>query len=286
MKQNRNLDSVMEPETISKNGASSKSRMSRRCFIQRTFLFLVTFCIFTTNVFAQDVITLKNGDDIQALVQEVGEVEIKYKKFDNLEGPNYTMKKTEIFMIRYANGSKDVFTDISEPVIEPAKTSLVEQKNNYSQTNTRNENTLLSVRNAQVRNQNGVQLRHSEIMELMKTEPMALENYKRGASNRRVGKGLAVPGLIFCGVGIGLLIGHYATPEYDRDPDMLAASTGFFGLSIAFNIPSIILSSSGNRRIETAVDIYNNSIQRQRSQNMSLNFGITQSGGIGLTLNF
>jgi len=57
------------------------------------------------------IITLKNGEDIQALIQEIGELEVKYKKYENSNGPNYTLKKSEIFMIRYSNGSKDVFVD-------------------------------------------------------------------------------------------------------------------------------------------------------------------------------
>ena len=61
-----------------------------------------------------DIITLKDGSDIQAKVTEIGENEIKYKKFENQSGPAYTMKKVEIFMIRYANGSKDVFADASK----------------------------------------------------------------------------------------------------------------------------------------------------------------------------
>lgn len=63
---------------------------------------------------AQDVITLKNGTDINALVQEVGDIEVKYKKFDNPNGPNYTLKKTEILIIRYTNGSKDITHFIEE----------------------------------------------------------------------------------------------------------------------------------------------------------------------------
>ena len=59
---------------------------------------------------AADIITLKNGDDIQTLVQEIDDVNVKYKKFDNPSGPSYTLKKSEIFMITYANGNKDVFT--------------------------------------------------------------------------------------------------------------------------------------------------------------------------------
>ena len=116
MVQFSNLNSVrvMEPETISKNGASLKSQTSRRNIMQKTFLLFAVFCVCVVNAFAQDVITLKNGDDIQALVQEIGESDVKYKKFDNPNGPNYTLKKSEIFMIRYANGSKDVFNKVTD----------------------------------------------------------------------------------------------------------------------------------------------------------------------------
>ncbi|GHT34666.1 hypothetical protein FACS189434_11220 [Bacteroidia bacterium] len=85
-------------------------------------ILLLFFCASTVSAaFAQDVITLKSGDEIQALVQEIGTDEVKYKKFDNKTGPTYTLKKSDIFMIKYANGSKDVFAN--EPTIEIEKTS-------------------------------------------------------------------------------------------------------------------------------------------------------------------
>ena len=87
----------------------------------KTKIIISFFLFMNFSVIAQDIITLKNGDDIQALVQEIGEVDIKYKRFNNQNGPNYTLKKSEIFIIRYANGSKDVFaTNMSEsvPIVE------------------------------------------------------------------------------------------------------------------------------------------------------------------------
>lgn len=60
---------------------------------------------------AQDLITTKNGEDIQAKVLEVGLKTVKYKKFSNLEGPEYTMLRDEILIIRYENGEKDIFND-------------------------------------------------------------------------------------------------------------------------------------------------------------------------------
>jgi hypothetical protein len=70
----------------------------------------------------QDIIVMKTGDEIKAKVEQVLDTEIKYRKFDNLGGPVYSTKKAEVFMIRYENGSKDVFTSQTSPVItQPAQ---------------------------------------------------------------------------------------------------------------------------------------------------------------------
>ena len=74
---------------------------------------ILFFLFITPQLFlAQDILILKSGDEIQAKVNEVGTKEIKYKKFSNLTGPVYTILKSEVFMIKYQNGSKDVFGDL------------------------------------------------------------------------------------------------------------------------------------------------------------------------------
>jgi hypothetical protein len=88
-----------------------------------------------TVTLAQDIITLKNGDEIKAKVQEIGLSDVKYKKFENANGPTYTLLKTEIFMIKYENGEKDVFTTQTQPVQEKQASPLVSptvQQNDYS----------------------------------------------------------------------------------------------------------------------------------------------------------
>lgn len=81
--------------------------------------FVATF--FVVNLlFSQDVLTKKTGDDIKAKVLEVTTTEVKYKKFDNLNGPVFSILKSELLLIRYENGSKDVFNDskkVEEKVI-------------------------------------------------------------------------------------------------------------------------------------------------------------------------
>jgi len=112
------------------NAAIPKSLMSRGKILQRIFLIFAVLWVSVVSAFAQDIITLKNGDDIKALVQEIGEVEVKYKKYDNPNGPNYTLKKSEVFMIRYANGSKDVFAD-STSSVSTKQTTVTEQPGKF-----------------------------------------------------------------------------------------------------------------------------------------------------------
>jgi hypothetical protein len=73
-----------------------------------TFLLLL-YVISPLFVFSQDLILKKNGDEIKSKVVEILKTEIKYKKFENLSGPVYSIDITEVFMVRYENGSKDVF---------------------------------------------------------------------------------------------------------------------------------------------------------------------------------
>ena len=68
----------------------------------------VTF-LTTAFCFSQDVITLKTGEDISAKIVEVGLTDIKYKKFDNIDGPSFTILKSDVLMTRYKNGTKDVY---------------------------------------------------------------------------------------------------------------------------------------------------------------------------------
>ncbi|GAA4392576.1 hypothetical protein GCM10023186_43260 [Hymenobacter koreensis] len=64
---------------------------------------------------AQDLLTKRNGDEVQVKVLEVTPTEIRYKRTDNPEGPLFILPRTEVFMIKYANGTKDVMTPAGTP---------------------------------------------------------------------------------------------------------------------------------------------------------------------------
>jgi len=56
-----------------------------------------------------DVIVTKKGETIEAKVTDVGIDEIKYKKFDYIDGPSYTLKNCEIATVVFSNGKIQTF---------------------------------------------------------------------------------------------------------------------------------------------------------------------------------
>jgi hypothetical protein len=84
--------------------------------MKRVFLicfYFLLFVLITNTTYAQDLIVLKTGDEISSKVLEVTSDVVKYKKWTNQEGPTYSSAKAEIFMIKYANGTKDVFNNLT-----------------------------------------------------------------------------------------------------------------------------------------------------------------------------
>lgn len=56
-----------------------------------------------------DIIITKTGDELEARVLEISESSIKYKLASHLEGPQRVMDRKNVFMIKYADGTKEVF---------------------------------------------------------------------------------------------------------------------------------------------------------------------------------
>ena len=61
---------------------------------------------------AQDVITTRRMEEIQAKVLEVSPSHVRYKRYSNLEGPTYTIYTSDLIMIRYENGEEDIFNEV------------------------------------------------------------------------------------------------------------------------------------------------------------------------------
>jgi hypothetical protein len=89
-----------------------------------------SFCIFTVvflflgicSVAAQDIIILKDGNTIAAKVSEISTTEIRYKRFDNLDGPTIVIPADRVLSIRYQNGTQEIIN--ATPIPEQKKTPV------------------------------------------------------------------------------------------------------------------------------------------------------------------
>ncbi len=82
--------------------------------------FLLLLCLALGPASAQDLLTRRTGEEIQVKVLEITPAEIKYRRTDNPDGPLISVWRTDVFMIRYANGTKDVYDQYGRPVAAPA----------------------------------------------------------------------------------------------------------------------------------------------------------------------
>ncbi|MER2996919.1 hypothetical protein [Pontibacter populi] len=74
-------------------------------------LLILLSCLLAQVAMSQDVIVKINGEELKANVQEITTTDIIYLSADTTDTLNYSLAKTEVFMIRFANGTKEVFTE-------------------------------------------------------------------------------------------------------------------------------------------------------------------------------
>lgn len=89
---------------------------------------LIACMVLPATSFAQDIIMKKNGDEINSKVLEINDSEIKYKKFDNIDGPSYILPKSEVFMIKYADGRKVIINRMDVPDASEPKKEIANEK--------------------------------------------------------------------------------------------------------------------------------------------------------------
>ncbi len=150
---------------------------------------------------AQDNIILKSGQEVSAKVLEVSKVEIKYKRTDNPDGPMYTMPAGDIFMIKYANGTKDILSN----QVEPRRAGPRYRGGMFRRYYT----------DAQ-----GARLGYPEVRGMMAGQPDAQRAFQRGRQLRTAALITAIPAVALLGTGIALAVdGHGGRDRFDNDPN-------------------------------------------------------------------
>jgi hypothetical protein len=72
-------------------------------------LFIALMILLHQQVFAQDKIVKVSGEEIPARVLEITLHEILYQHPDSLQGTTQRLAKSDVFMVQFENGTKEVF---------------------------------------------------------------------------------------------------------------------------------------------------------------------------------
>jgi hypothetical protein len=230
-------------------------------------LFVLTVVIlFGINnmAYSQDLILLKNGEEIKAVVNEVTLDLIKYKKFENPDGPIYSIEKRSVFMITYKNGSKDIFSE--QPTVK-----VIEQEQKQEDPH---QNSSLVAKKGAVR-QNGKYLTKYDVRTIMASNSEALQLYNSG-------KNLVLIGDISGYVGLGVIVVAIIVEKNGNFKENSANMVGLVG-GVTLLATSMTFTFTGRSKIKKSVNQYNSELNKARSY--KIDFGINQNG-IALTLNF
>ena len=88
--------------------------------MKKYFLSLLFFSIAFIS-YAQDTLVKRNNQKIVCKVIEIGTTEIKYKTWDNLDGPIYDIKKSDVRKIIYQNGKEELVAEDEYSVVPKAE---------------------------------------------------------------------------------------------------------------------------------------------------------------------
>ena len=216
--------------------------------------------------FSQDVIMKKNGDEIKSKVEELTDEVIKYKKFDNLEGPSYSIPKSEVFIIKYSNGTKEV--------IEQSSGSSASPSSSPSTDNTFQNVTVQEAPKGSPRieldggkyYQYNRRLSENMLGKVLQesNKKDAIGEFKAGKTLSQIGRPFIIAGIPITIVGVvGLAIGGLLISELSDTSISSVGSTIFSvgitagSVGIASITTGIVLNSIGNGKTKKAIALYN-----------------------------
>ena len=211
------------------------------------------------NTVAQDIILKRDGSDIKAKVIEITDQQIKYKSFDYQSGPTRDINISDVFMIVYKNGQKEVFNE---------------------QTSTEEIHTVSS--SDLKREFDGIGSKDKAMLIFFRENNFP-EYYIRFAS----ACGQRNSGKVLLGAGIVLSIGGVIFIATSNSPSIVTAGYFLLGTGEIVTIVSIPVSiSAGVRKREIKNDFAKEHFGvTNYTYQPKLNFGSTQHG-VGLVFSF
>jgi len=202
---------------------------------RKQLLMLLLLSLSFGAMMAQDVIVKKDGSTILVKVEEISTSEIKYKKWSNLEGPTYSVNKSEISRINYQNGDVEIISNA--PSETPNQPNYGGGKLDIGK---KNQLTL-----------DGRTLSESEARQLLGNE--TYERYLAGLGMYRTGLPFAYIGILGTVVG-GICLGVGLST---KDPSLTTTGWITSGVGLPCFIVGIAVGRTGANRMLNVISEYN-----------------------------
>lgn len=203
--------------------------------MKNTFLFF-SFVFLMNILHAQDIIIKNNGDTVLAKIIEIMPDQIRYKRADFPDGPNYLQLKSELAVIRYENGRRETFAKAS-----PAAETYVEAPKS---------NQIAILRTTYI--QNGMRLPENHLYAvLLNTKDPKIATL---VAHSQKFKGLQYVGFLAIPLGIA---GLAACSTNKNDANFYAAGLLSMGAAISCPIVAGIFKQKRQQRLNEAIKIYN-----------------------------
>ena len=236
---------------------------------KNVFLFAMLF--FVLRISAQDIIITTGSERIEAKILEVSSSEIKYKRFNNQDGPLFIIETKKVSSILYSNGEVQAF----EPQEDYAKQESKEAYIRYPKMMKSGNRFYYG---------NDVMDKHQYSDYLQINCPIAYQTFIEG--NGLVGGGTAffVAGSIL-DIGSVIYAVKLNADRYATNKELnLAIWMGVIGG--AFEIAAIPMWIVGGVKKSKSVDIFNEQCnEQQKASQVTLKFQASQNG-LGVAMNF
>lgn len=223
---------------------------------------------------AQDVIVKKDQSTVMSKVLEITSTEIKYKKWNNLDGPTYSINRSEVLSINYENGEVEKFTGSTNDQ-QSKKATQVQYLNSYMTYSSAGSLFL-----------NGRMLSDKEVQNLV--DPQSYQLYLKAGNQAVTGFILDISGGI--ALVVAGLIQLIETDANDSHSTSFKTKLAFAIGGLTLGMTGWILGNSAVNKVKKIADTYNNTHGNAYSLNISpslIRYELPQSQGncgLGLTL--
>jgi hypothetical protein len=210
------------------------------------------------------LIIFEDGSREEVKILEISATEVLYKKYGNIEGPTFYALKSSLQLVLFENGETEVF----ETNNKDKNNVIIEEIQSYDKQE--NGRVSFQYKGGLKFSVGGVRASKSEVHELMRKYPSALNEFEKFTRKRGTKTAFAITGYVAMGA---TLIGAATTKE-----DVWYYS--FLGSALFFGSLNFVFKGAEKKQLSKAVSIYNNNLDLRNLSRFEIktSFGLNSSG--------